>query len=100
MEKSDYDWHRLQKLILGPRSKHEPSYYFHHNIRMTFIRDHTAILAHEIIGAETMMWGNDFPHHVSTWPHSKELLDQMFHDQPKEVRDAIIRDNVRALYQI
>jgi predicted TIM-barrel fold metal-dependent hydrolase len=98
IEANDFKWRRVYKLG-GPRSTHAPSHYFHHNIRMTFMRDRAAILAREIIGTHTMMWGNDFPHSTATWPHSKEVLDEHFHDQPVEVRNAIVRDNVRALYR-
>jgi predicted TIM-barrel fold metal-dependent hydrolase len=99
IESSEFRWHRLQ--ILGaPRSKHEPSHYFHHNIRVTFTRDRTAVLTREIIGGKTLMWGSDFPHHMSTWPNSREVLDRHFHDQPREVRDAFVRDNVREHYHI
>ena len=36
------------------------------------------------------MWGNDFPHHVSTWPESKKLIDEHFADQPDDVRAAVV----------
>jgi predicted TIM-barrel fold metal-dependent hydrolase len=97
MQTADYNWKRVYRLG-GPRSEQEPSHYFHHNLRMTFMRDRAAIVARDIIGVETMMWGNDFPHETSTWPHSAEAFDELFHDQPQEVRDAIVCGNVRALY--
>jgi predicted TIM-barrel fold metal-dependent hydrolase len=99
IESNDFKWQRVYQLIHGARSEHPPSHYFHQNIRLTFMRDRAAILAREIIGTHTMMWGNDFPHSTATWPHSKEVLDEHFHDQPAEVRNAIVRDNVRALYK-
>ena len=46
------------------------------------------------------MWGNDFPHQTSTWPRSQEALDLMFAGQPDELRQAVVCDNVRALYGI
>jgi predicted TIM-barrel fold metal-dependent hydrolase len=100
MEAQDYSWRRVHTMLGGPRSEHEPSYYFRRNIRMTFMRDRAAILGREIIGTDSMMWGNDFPHQTSTWPHSKQLFDQMFEGQPDEVRQAILCDNVRELYSI
>jgi len=75
-----------------------PSHYFHENVRVTFMRDKTGVLARDIIGDGTMMWGNDFPHHVSTWPHSKEVLDEHFVGVPDDVRQRITCGNVRALY--
>lgn len=99
MQWADYHWKRVYALG-GPRSKHEPSHYFHNNIKMTFMRDRAAVLTREIVGLQSLMWGNDFPHETSTWPNSKEALDQQFHDQPTEVRNAVVCDNVRALYRL
>jgi len=98
LERADYWFHRNRQLLKDIRCEEEPSFYFHRNIRATFMRDRTGVLAREIIGTQTMMWGNDFPHHVSTWPTSGKVLDEHFRDQPAKVRDAIVRDNVRALY--
>ncbi len=90
--------HRPSEVRHGKAISKLPSEHFHNNIRVTFIRDRTGILAREVIGLETMMWGNDFPHHVSTWPNSQSVLDQHFADTPPEVRQAICRDNCRDLY--
>jgi predicted TIM-barrel fold metal-dependent hydrolase len=100
MESQDYRWHRLNPLRAPDESssKREPSHYFHHNISMTFMRDHAAIVAKDIIGVDRMMWGNDFPHQTSTWPNSKVVLDEVFHGQPQEARDAVTCGNVRRLY--
>jgi predicted TIM-barrel fold metal-dependent hydrolase len=100
MEAQDYSWKRVHKMLNGPRSEHEPSYYFHNNIKMTFMRDRAALLGRDIIGTEAMMWGNDFPHQTSTWPNSKQAFEDMFEGQPDDVRQAIVCDNVRALYKI
>ena len=45
------------------------------------------------------MWGNDFPHHVSTWPNSKRVLDEHFYDIPDSVRERIVCANARELYR-
>ena len=100
MDSADYNWHRVLSITNTTRSKQEPSHYFHHNIKMTFMRDRAAIKTHEIVGTDSLMWGNDFPHQTSTWPHSKEALDVMFEGQPDDVRRAIVCDNVRKLYKI
>jgi len=102
IERADFWYRRNQKILEerhGTAIRHEPSYYFQNNIRITFMRDLTGILARDVIGLETMMWGNDFPHHVSTWPNSRQVLDEHFSNTPPEVRDRITRDNVRALYR-
>jgi predicted TIM-barrel fold metal-dependent hydrolase len=98
LERADYWFHRNRKLLKDIRCNRPPSEYFHENIRATFMRDRTAVLSREVVGTESLLWGNDFPHHVSTWPNSKRELDEQLDGQPAEVRQAIVRDNVRALY--
>jgi len=101
IERADFWFRRGQRIrekTYGTALQHKPSHYFHKNIRITFMRDRTAVLARDVIGVETMMWGSDFPHHVSTWPDSQKVLDEHFADTPPEVRDRVVRDNVRDLY--
>jgi predicted TIM-barrel fold metal-dependent hydrolase len=98
LERADYWFHRNRQLLKDIRCQREPSQYFHENIRATFMRDRTAVLSQEVIGTETMLWGNDFPHHVSTWPESRQRLEEQLGDQPPEVRAAIVCGNARALY--
>ena len=103
VERADFWWHRSQRILEkehGTAIENPPSYYFRRNVRVTFMRDMTGVLARDVIGLETMMWGNDFPHHVSTWPESKRVLDEHFADTPPEVRRRIVRDNVADLYGI
>lgn len=98
VERADYNWHRGRNLSDDWRCRREPSSYFRRNIRLTFMRDHTAVQARSVIGTETLMWGNDFPHHVSTWPHSAQVLAEHFAKVPDADRQAIVCGNVRALY--
>ena len=100
MDAADYNWHRLYSLLDVPKSEHPPSHYFHHNLKMTFMRDRAAVATHHIVGTSSLMWGTDFPHQTSTWPHSKEALDEIFDGQPDAVRRAIVCSNVRELYGI
>jgi predicted TIM-barrel fold metal-dependent hydrolase len=100
LERADYWWHRNLKLVPSEEvvCEQQPSHYFHSNILGTFMRDRTAILTSEVIGAHTLMWGNDFPHHVSTWPHSRKVIDEYFTGVPDSLRRMVVCDNARALY--
>ena len=62
--------------------------------------DRPAILTRHLIGIENLMWGSDYPHVDSTWPCSREVLDEIFHDVPDDERAKITHDNVKALYRI
>ena len=65
------------------------------------IEDDTAALrTRELIGEETLLWGSDYPHTDSTWPCSKQVLDEMFESYSPESRDKITRTNVATLYSL
>ena len=65
---------------------------------VTIEDDRAAILTRELIGEDRIMWGSDYPHTDSTWPFSKNVLDEMFQGFPQEAKDKITRDNVKNLY--
>jgi predicted TIM-barrel fold metal-dependent hydrolase len=100
-ERGDYWFHRQLKLAAAEEvvCTNPPSFYLHRNVFHAFMRDRTAVLAHEVIGTESLMWGNDFPHYISTWPYSQELIEEYkkYVDPPTHAK--IFCDNVRALYQ-
>jgi len=100
VERGDFYWRRQTKLKrhLGVLCERPPSEYFRTNVRATFMRDRTAILTREIIGDGTAMWGNDFPHHVSTWPNSRQELADIFRDQPDDARERMVYANAAELY--
>jgi predicted TIM-barrel fold metal-dependent hydrolase len=108
LERGDYWWDRYQEgwapMLEGlvPSGEvvcqHPPSYYFHSNIKLTFMRDRTAVLSRDVIGREALMWGNDFPHHITTWPNSQKLVDEYRqYMDPDDVR-RVFCTNVREIY--
>ena len=104
LERADHWWLRNRTLMAGAavevRCRRLPSEYFHDNVRLTFMEDRTGILAREIIGTETLMWGSDFPHHNSTWPDSERVLTEHFAGVPETDRRRVVWDNVRELYRL
>jgi uncharacterized protein len=103
IERADYYWRALRGVRLyedgGVVCRRPPGEYFRENVRLTFMRDRTAVLTQEVIGDETLMWGSDFPHLVSTWPRSQQLLDDHLRDQTEGSRARIVRDNARRVYR-
>ena len=76
----------------------KPSEYWQRQFFATFEDDRPGVLTREAIGVDTLMWGSDFPHHDSVWPHSRETLDMVFEGVPDDVRRATTVDNVAKLY--
>ncbi len=44
----------------------------------TFMTDPVAVHNRSITGVERLLWGNDYPHHEGTWPHSVGAVREQF----------------------
>ena len=76
-------WHRFPDGVL-------PSDYFRSNVFISFQEDALAIEMRETIGVENLVWGSDYPHHETTFPHSLKVLDDVFAGVPDEQRRQIL----------
>lgn len=52
----------------------------------------------EEIGAERVMWGNDYPHYEGTFPYNLESLRLTFADIPEDVRRLVLGENAARVY--
>ena len=77
-----------------------PSEYWRRQFYATFEDDRHGILTRDSIGTNTLMWGNDFPHHDAVWPNSQRVLDEMFEGVPEEVRRETTVLNAARLYGV
>jgi uncharacterized protein len=84
----------------GITSGRKPSEIFHEHVFCTFMRDHTAVKNRDIVGIRNIMWGSDYPHIDSTWPHSGEVLESHFEGVSLEDQRRIGRQNVIELYHL
>lgn len=62
--------------------------------------DQPALATTDIIGENNLMWGSDYPHTDSTFPCSKEVLNEMFEKYPESIREKVTYSNVKNLYGI
>ena len=77
-----------------------PSEYFRRQIFATFIDDRVGVAGREFIGNENIMWSSDYPHTVSTWPHSREVVERDFKGVPENEKRQIVRENAARLYNL
>ncbi|MDA8048018.1 MAG: amidohydrolase family protein [Actinomycetota bacterium] len=79
--------------------KMPPSVYFDRNC---FIGASTPerfeIERRYMIGVDTFLWGNDFPHPEGTWPHTREWLQSSFHDVPVDETRRMLGLNAARVY--
>jgi predicted TIM-barrel fold metal-dependent hydrolase len=78
----------------------KPSEYFRRNFYATFEDDHEGILTREAIGVRNLNWGNDYPHHDSTWPRSMPILERIMAGVPHDEVERMCFGNVVELYGI
>ncbi len=77
-----------------------PSYYWKQNFRITFEDDEIGVQTRKYSGSSTLMWGSDYPHGDSVFPHSQEVIDRIMVDcTPEERFDMTVR-NVVELYDL
>jgi len=80
--------------------KMKPSDYFRRQGYVTYQQDKYLEPILPLIGDDRIMWGSDFPHPDSLWPHSHEVLDRNLANLPQTARRKIVHDNAAALYDI
>ncbi|MGH7797092.1 MAG: amidohydrolase family protein [Candidatus Binatia bacterium] len=49
---------------------------------------------------DKVMVGSDYPHPATTWPHSRQIIEEHMQCMPAAVRQKIVRDNACALFGI
>ena len=77
-----------------------PSDYFHRNIFLGFQEDALAIKLRDIIGVDKLLWGSDYPHTESTFPRSREILEEILADCTEEERAKIAGGNAARVYNL
>jgi len=80
-----------------------PSFYFHRNVFVTFIDEHDALAAEELrarIGVENMMWSSDYPHPVTSWPHSHQVVEETLGGLPAAERELVVAGNATRVWSL
>jgi uncharacterized protein len=75
-----------------------PSEYMQRNVFFTFQDDRAGVLTTKVFGEDNFLWANDFPHGITTWPHSQRTVDGNFEGIDAAVKRKICRDNAIGLY--
>jgi predicted TIM-barrel fold metal-dependent hydrolase len=76
----------------------QPSDFFRTNVALSFQEDAVGVRLRDVIGVDTMMWGSDYPHSESTFPRSRQILDEILADVPADERAKIVGTNAARLY--
>jgi len=97
-----YDANRFwaQRLLgLQPLAR-KPSEYVKEHAYWGFFDDPIGVELRDRIGVDRILWGSDFPHEVSRWPNSQELLDEQLARVPELERRKITCENAVEFFHL
>jgi uncharacterized protein len=84
-----------------PNIKELPTFYFKRNVHLTFIEDPwVATDARYEIGVKNLMWSTDYPHPVSSWPNSQQIIEQQLKGLPDDERQLILEGNAARVWNL
>jgi predicted TIM-barrel fold metal-dependent hydrolase len=78
--------------------KMKPSDYWRRQCKATFQYDRIGLKLIDEMGAETLMWGSDYPHPDGIWPESEKYISEQFKELSPEVTRMITCDNAGRFY--
>ena len=95
LERMDFEWEdRFRDLGLTMK----PSDYWRRQCKATFQFDPVGTKLIENMGAETLMWGSDYPHTDGVWPESSKYIEEQFRHVPAAVVRKITCENAGKFY--
>ena len=77
-----------------------PSDFFYKNCFLGFQEDGLGIRLRDVIGVNTLMWGSDYPHPESTFPRSREILEEILASCTEDEKAKIAGGNCARVYGI
>ena len=102
IDRIDYNYMQRPGGVAGYRFKEDmlPSDYFRRNVFIGFQEDSLGIRLRDIIGVDLLQWGSDYPHQESTFPRSREVLDEILVDCTEEEKAKIAGGNAARIYKM
>ena len=100
LDRLEDSYNQRAKGIEGYRFKDgmHPIDFFHRNVSVSFQEDALGVRDRDIIGVENLMWGSDYPHTESTFPRSRQIIEEILADCTEEEKIKIVGGNVARVY--
>ena len=103
LDRIDYTYtQRVREFSRGYRFKEGalPSDFFHNNVFLGFQEDALGIRDRHIIGVDNLQWGGDYPHPESTFPRSRQIIEEILVDCTEEEKAKIAGGNAARVYNL
>jgi len=101
LDRIDYTYtQRVQQERYRFKEAMLPSDYFHRNVFAGFQEDAMGIRDRHIIGVDNLLWGSDYPHVESTFPRSRQIIEEVLGDCTEEEKAKIAGGNAARIYNL
>jgi predicted TIM-barrel fold metal-dependent hydrolase len=80
------------------KNQMQPSDFYYQNVALSFQEDEIGVRLRDVIGVDNMMWGSDYPHSESTFPRSREVLEEILQGVPAVERAKVVGLNTARWY--
>jgi uncharacterized protein len=77
-----------------------PSEYVRKNVLWGFMDNPIGVRLRHEIGVDKVMWGSDFPHQPTDWPHSFETIERNMIGVPADEREQMLVGNVTRFFHL
>lgn len=77
-----------------------PSDYIREHCHWGFLSDPVGVSRRGAVGADKVMWGSDFAHAASDFPHSGRVIDRNFAGVPDDERYRMVAGNAVEFFQL
>ena len=84
----------------GPELSLLPSELWRRQCYATFMDDPAGLRLLDLIGAETLLFGADYPHPEGVFPNTQRVIAEQFAGMPEPVVDQILSENPRRLWAL
>jgi predicted TIM-barrel fold metal-dependent hydrolase len=65
-----------------------------------FLVDPVGVSQRDVVGVDKVMWGSDFPHSATHWPHTRDTLEQNFAGVPEDERHMMLAGNAVRFFHL
>ena len=102
LDRMDYTYTQRQIEFAPYRFKEDmlPSDYFHRNVFLGFQEDGLGIRLRDVIGVDNLLWGGDYPHGESTFPRSRQIIEEILAGCTEEEKAKIAGGNSVRVYHL
>jgi len=80
--------------------KRKPSEYIREHCWWGFIYDPIGLRLRHDVNIDRIMWGNDFPHSAGDWPHSRQVIKEMFKGIPEDEQYKMLVSNAVEFFHL